>query len=102
MSCRNFRKGKFHELRKLPKGKFEVNLNKGLCLLFRAEPQMKKPRGWNKDATKEQAPNQNILSLQVSVSVSVQVQVQVVTLSSGITTKLVCLFRFPFVDNLYL
>ena len=94
MGCGNFQR----------KGKFQVNLNKGLCLLFRAEPQMKKPRGWNKDATKEQAPNQNILYLQVSVSVQVQVQVQVqvVTLSSGITTKLACLFTFPIVDNLYL
>jgi len=39
LSCRNFRKGKFHGLLKLPKkGKFQVNLNKGLYLLFRAEP----------------------------------------------------------------
>ena len=49
---------KLIEFRKLPKGKFQVNLNKGLCLLFRAEPQMKR-RVCNKDAIKEQAPNQN-------------------------------------------
>ena len=35
LSCKNFQKGKFYGLRKLPKkGKFQVNLNKGLCLLF--------------------------------------------------------------------
>ena len=42
LSCCNFRKGKFDELRKLPEGKFQVNLNKELCLLFRTEPQMKR------------------------------------------------------------
>ena len=46
MGCGNFQK----------KGKFQVNLNKGLCLLFRAEPQMKR-RVCNKDAIKEGAPN---------------------------------------------
>ena len=55
MSCGNFQKGKF-----------QVNLNGGLCLLFRAEPQMKR-HVCNKDAIKGQAPNQNVPSIQVSV-----------------------------------
>jgi len=43
MSCGNFQKGKF-----------QVNLNKGLCLLFQAEPRMKR-HVCNKDAIKGQA-----------------------------------------------
>ena len=77
MGCGNFQK----------KGKFQVNLNKGLCLLFRAEPQMKR-LVCNKDAIKEQAPNQNIpssLKSQLSSTSTHQVhQVQFSQFSSSI------------------
>ena len=61
MGCGNFQKGNIR-----------VNLNKGLCLLFRAEPQR---QVCNKDAIKGQAPNQNVpvypsLSLNFSFSPS--------------------------------
>ena len=61
LGCGNFQK----------KDKFQVNLNKGLCLLFRAEPQMNR-RVCNKDAIKGQAPNLNVPTIQVSVSVQFQ------------------------------
>ena len=76
MGCGNFQR----------KGKFQVNLNKGLCLLFRAEPQMKR-LVCNKDAIKEQAPNQNIpssLKSQLSSSSTSIHQVQLIKLSLDI------------------
>ena len=65
-------KANFMSFGNFQKGKFQVNLNKGLCLLFQAEPQMKR-RVCNEDAIKGQAPNQNVLSIQASVSVQVSV-----------------------------